>query len=55
MSYVIKNRHGKYWQTSRGFVSTDLRDATKYEREQDAHHVSAFCVFGHERATVVAA
>lgn len=44
MHYVIRSSRGDYWQASKGFVSSNARDATKYSTRDDARFVRGFCV-----------
>jgi hypothetical protein len=44
MHFVIKSSGGAFWQASKGFVSPDIRDATKYYTHDDALGARAFCV-----------
>lgn len=42
--YVIRSeRTGRYWQTSKGFISETAVDATKYDTAQEAGMVVGFC------------
>lgn len=42
--FVLKNPNGKYWQTAKGFLSTNLSDATKYDSRADAEGAYGFVV-----------
>lgn len=54
--YVIRNAQGHYWQTGRGFQSRNgegdyqahaaITDATKYDSQDEAEKVAAFCCDG---------
>lgn len=52
MPWVIRSRSGMYWQTARGFVSHDYRDATKYPELKEAEMVCGFCVPGAAEARI---
>lgn len=40
--FVIRNRGGRYWQATKGFLSHDLVDATKYSTRADAEGAAGF-------------
>jgi hypothetical protein len=52
-NFIIRARDGRLWQTSRGFVSTDPKDATLYSSREEATNVRAFCCPVRARAEVV--
>ncbi len=41
--YVIRDRNGRFWQTSRGFSAATVADATKYRDETEASNAAAMC------------
>ena len=51
--WVIRSKHGEYWQTAKGFVGTNFADATKYTRREDAIGARAFVVPQKAAAEVV--
>jgi hypothetical protein len=56
MSWIIRSRpRGRHWQTSRGFLTTDPADATRYSDKEDAIKVSLFCCPPEANAEVVQA
>lgn len=42
--WVIRNGRDEYWQTAKGFISTRIEDATKYQKRDDAVGARGFVV-----------
>jgi hypothetical protein len=42
-SFIIRARDGRLWQTSRGFITRDVAEATKYRDATEAQNAAAMC------------
>ena len=51
--WVIRSQRGEYWQTAKGFTSTNFADATKYTTREDAIGARALVVPHKAAAEVV--
>jgi hypothetical protein len=51
--WIIRNARGEVWQATKGFMSTNLADATKYTTRDDAIGARGFVVSNKVASQVV--